>query len=76
MRLDVPVYNPSLVQIGERFEDLSEDFPLGLFLFSPGVILKKVLERLTLAVLHLDVKNTDTLGRTDRLLVRLILKVG
>jgi hypothetical protein len=76
VRLDVPVDDASLVQISERFEDLPKDFPLGLFLFSPGVILKKVLEGLTFTVLHLNVQNTNALGRVDGLLVRLILKVG
>ena len=43
-RLDISMDDSPLVQVGESFEDLSEYFPLGLFLLTPRVVFKKVLK--------------------------------
>ena len=59
LRLDISMNNIALVQIVNRFEDLSEDLPLNLFIFDTRVLLQIFFQGFTFAKLHLDVENFD-----------------
>jgi len=55
LRLDISVNDISLVQIADSLEDLTENFPLKFIILFQWVLAHEVFQRLTVAVLHLNV---------------------
>ena len=73
--LNISVDDVTRVQIVHCFEDLPEDLPLK-FNIGAGLLLKEVLQGLSITVLHLDVEDLDALvlrgviASTARLLIK------
>ena len=74
--LNISVDDVTRVQIVHCFEDLPEDLPLK-FHIGAGLLLKEVLQGLSITVLHLDVEDLDALvlwrviASTARLLIEM-----
>ena len=53
---DISVNNLSLMQVIDSFEYLPVNLPLELFVGTAGIFLKKLLQRLSVTILHLNVQ--------------------
>ena len=61
-RLNIAMDYLSLMQIVDSFENLPVDFPLEFLVCAPGVLPQEVIQRLTVAILHLYVEDFYTFG--------------